>query len=134
MKPTCPYCTGRCELVSGSVLYTGRGRGRMYWACLPCKAWVGCHPGTHRPLGKPARKGLRDLRRTVHERYLDRLWKEGHMTRKQAYRWLAAQMETEEVHVGEFEENECYKAIRIIGEHLERLWAESPVRSPSTTS
>lgn len=121
MKPTCPYCDKPCKLVGALAIYD-RNYGGKYWLCEPCKAHVGCHPGTERPLGTPAKAGLRGLRRTLHNDYLDPLWNGGGMSRKQAYKWLASAMgkHVDDCHVGWFDENECYKAMRLIVELSEQ--------------
>ena len=46
----CPYCGSPAAfLASSASLYQGRDYGPA-WACSPCGAWVGCHPGATRPL------------------------------------------------------------------------------------
>lgn len=87
---TCPYCHRAGELVSGAAVYPYRLdlRGKSFWRCEPCKAWVGCHPGTIKPLGRLANAELRAAKQRAHAAF-DPLWKSGAMGRAEAYGWLA---------------------------------------------
>lgn len=67
--PACPYCSG------GTVLLTGRDIHQRLWICVPCDAYVGCHPGTTKPLGTPANAELRRARMLLHNQRLDPIWK-----------------------------------------------------------
>jgi len=92
------------------------------WVCAPCKAWVGCHPGTEKPLGGLANKQLRDLKMEAH-RFFDPLWKkkiekEGcskGFARRAAYKWLAKQMgmTVKTCHIGYMDNKECERVIKI---------------------
>ena len=61
----CPYCGGKVNLVPSKVIYhNGKVKEKM-WVCEnypKCDAYVGCHPGTEIPLGRPANKKLRNLK------------------------------------------------------------------------
>lgn len=48
----CDYCGGPTEYVDSSVIY-GRSYGMIY-LCRPCRAYVGVHRGTNKPLGRLA--------------------------------------------------------------------------------
>lgn len=89
--------------------------GKRFWRCLPCAAWVGCHPDTTEPLGRLANSELRSLKQAVH-RVLDPLWQQGGMSREEAYAWLAEQLEltAEECHVGMFDPATCRRAIEVL--------------------
>ncbi len=54
-----------------------------------CDANVRTHLGTTIPVGEMANGHLRALRRTDH-RYFGQLHQSGFMSKKEAYRWLAA--------------------------------------------
>ena len=112
----CNYCKERAELVRGSALFPGAKElyYHKFWRCAPCKAHVGCHPGTDEPLGTLATQRLRRLRHTVHLRFDDR-WKNGRLRkrrkkRSEAYVWLAEKLEipVEQCHIGMFDEK-CVK-------------------------
>ena len=77
---TCPYC-GRPAtfLPSTETLYHGRDYGPAY-ACTPCQAWVGCHPGTTVPLGRLADAALRRAKIAAHEAF-DAVWRAFHAER-----------------------------------------------------
>lgn len=98
MTKKCRYCSNEAALTKyreADYPYQ-RNYGPM-WVCAPCKAWVGCHPGTEKPLGGLANKELRDLKMEAH-RFFDPLWKkkiekEGcskGFARRAAYKWLKA--------------------------------------------
>src|SRR5690349_1108918 len=90
----CPYCGDAAKLVNGSVIYPNREdlAEKLLWYCgPPCNAYVGCHPGTNKPLGTLANAELRRARMATHSIF-DPLWKTGKFTRKGAYAWLMKQM------------------------------------------
>jgi hypothetical protein len=117
MSVTCNYCNKPAKLVSGRVIYPQRADliSLLFWYCKDCKAWVGCHKKTTRPLGKLATQMLRELRAYVHTQF-DPLWQNGQMTRTQAYVWLAEQMQmtVEDCHIGMFNEEQCRQVMEII--------------------
>lgn len=111
--PQCPYCGGRAVISDGTVIY-GRSYGRV-WICPnypECDSYVGCHPGSRRPLGRMANKELRALKIQVHKAF-DGLWKSRMMKRSEAYKWLADAMKIpqRECHVGMFDEDSCRAAL-----------------------
>lgn len=91
-------------------------RGRFYG----CRAWPECD-GAHgafadgRPVGISGDKATRSARRTAHEAF-DRLWVDGQMTRQQAYRWLASQLQltADECHIGRFDEATCARVVEAV--------------------
>lgn len=120
----CPYCNKKTKLVDSSVIY-GKSYGLVY-LCTKCKAYVGVHKGTTKPLGTPASKNLRALRRQVHS-YLDELWLHSPKSkkskeRKNTYAWLSKQLNIpiEKTHVGMFNESQCIEAIELLREELIR--------------
>ena len=112
----CDYCGKPAELVSSKVIY-GRDYGHKIWLCRPCMAYVGCHKGTDKPLGRLANAELRYWKRAAHAVF-DPLWMYGRFRghRNAAYGWLAQKMRRpiEETHIGMFDVAECRKAINII--------------------
>lgn len=80
----CPYCMGEPEFHLDSSFLYGKNYGPIF-RCHGCDAHVGCHPGTSNPLGRLADRRLRDMKKEVHNKWFDPLWKTGKMTRKEAY-------------------------------------------------
>jgi hypothetical protein len=94
MKPViCDCCAGSVPLLTGADVYPHRPdlRDKPIWACMPCGAWVGCHPGTTNRLGRLANAQSRRLKMDAHAAF-DPLWRSGNMTRKAAYAWLRDQL------------------------------------------
>lgn len=120
----CDYCTNPAELVGGAVIYPHRpdlSHARFY-RCVACEAWVGCHAGTLTPLGRLAKKDLRDAKVRAHAVF-DPLWKlkharenisKGH-ARRAAYRWLAQQLgiEPAKCHIGMFDVETCLRVVEV---------------------
>ena len=106
----CPYCNKSAKWTSNDVVY-GRKYGKSfmcYW-CKDCDAYVGCHNNTQKPLGIMANKELRELRIECHNLF-DILWRNGEMTRKQAYSYLKEK--TGIKHIGGTNKEECFKVIK----------------------
>lgn len=118
----CAYCKQPSKLYKDSTPIYGKDYGPV-WACIPCKAWVGCHPGGVKPLGRLAKKRLRVLKHEVHESF-DKIWKFKIMRRTQAYQWLSNQLgiPKQYTHVGMFNEDTCTKAITICKKLLSDTW------------
>lgn len=113
----CPYCKGRAQLLNGVELYGEHRedlREKKFWACRPCGAWVGCHPGTERPLGTLAHKLLRQMRSKAHAMF-DPLWKSEPHKRSQRYKWLADRLgiHPDNCHIGQFDMAQCRKVIAL---------------------
>jgi hypothetical protein len=106
----CDYCGQRAVLIDSKEIY-GRSYGRA-WMCKPCQAYVGCHPGTTRPLGRLADKELREAKKAAHAAF-DPLWKRGSMTRTQAYAWLSAALgiPAADCHIGMFDLSTCGRVV-----------------------
>ncbi len=117
--PICPCCDEPTQLVTGDALYPNNPglRRRKFWACFACDAYVGCHPNSDRPLGIPAQKDLRELRKRVHIEF-DPIWFYERMTRKEAYAWLSAstKIPKEECHIQMLDESRCRLALDRIAE------------------
>jgi hypothetical protein len=87
----------------------------MIYLCRSCDAYVGVHKGTDIPLGRLANKELRRWKNTAHSHF-DRLWKDGDMTRGEAYYWLSRRMKLPEdkTHIGMFDLEQCKKVVSIM--------------------
>lgn len=102
------------------VIY-GRPYGDWHYAYLcvntSCAAYVGLHPFTNLPLGTLATAPMRKARSLAKD-YFNPLWKNGGMTRTDAYAWLAASLglTRDECHFGLFNVDQCNAAIRKIME------------------
>ena len=113
---TCPYCNNEAKLVNGKELYGKEELKKVfYYECKPCKATVGCHPGTKNPMGRLATKRLRTLRNEVHK-LIDPKWlPDGAKKRSKVYAWLAEKLgiTVKECHIANFDEDLCRKTIEI---------------------
>lgn len=119
----CRYCDQpACLLRRGQEGYPyGTDYGPM-WVCVRCKAWVGCHPGTEKPLGGLANAELRAWKVKAHAAF-DPLW-QGKMrrdrcrkdqARRAGYAWLARQLgiDVNRCHIGYMNIDECKKVVEI---------------------
>ncbi len=121
---SCPYCGNPTKLVEDSRIY-GRSYGAKCYICEPCGAWVGCHKGTDKALGRIANKELRELKHQAHEAF-DPLWKEGYLPRTSAYEVLSVAfgLPKEQTHIGMFDEGMCRKVIALSNIILKYLSSE----------
>ena len=110
LTPICPYCGQFSEMVSGKVIYPHRRDLYKldFYRCEPCDAYVGTHKGTTKPLGRLADAALRRAKSNAHKAF-DPLWREGYMSRKQAYKWLSKQLgiDPKDCHIGMFDVETC---------------------------
>jgi hypothetical protein len=128
----CPYCLIESTLVDSQAIYgEGHEYGNMY-LCQKCGAYVGCHEGTDKALGRLANRELREWKSKVHEAF-DPIWRTGKINeiwpkyipntsnRNKAYKWLASQLEIKEefCHIGMFSIRYCQKAIKVIENETE---------------
>ena len=91
-SPRCPYCGSHSVLKSADGIYRNNSRNTMLYVCSrfpTCDSYVRVHPGTKVPMGTMANRELRALRNETHH-YFDQLYKKGHMSKKDAYQWLAS--------------------------------------------
>lgn len=112
----CPYCNKPATLKTGKDIYPNRKdlRFHSFWVCAPCQARVGCHPESIEPLGTLANAELRNARMRAHNVF-DPKWKNGGMSRFDAYAWLAKRLRlpSKETHIGSFNEEQCRMAIDV---------------------
>lgn len=115
MTIVCDYCGRPAELVTGEIIYPHRRDlyRKRFWLCRPCKAYVGCHPRTDRPLGRLADEELRRAKMDAH-RAFDPLWKSGRLSRSDAYRRLAEDLGIPigNCHIGMFDVETCRAVIK----------------------
>lgn len=122
--PICPYCEEPAILMPGRAVYPNRPDlwTKPIWRCRPCGAWVGCHPGTEKPLGRLANAELRAAKSAAHAAF-DPLWKakmrreqcSQSKARKAGYKWLADQMgmNPKRCHIGMMDVAECQRVVEI---------------------
>jgi hypothetical protein len=112
----CPYCEAPAVLTTGKEIYPHRQDlwTKSFYLCQPCRAWVGCHEGTTRPLGRLANEALRRAKIRAHAAF-DPLWRSGLIKRKQAYALLAAALniDRKRCHIGYFTLTMCERTIEI---------------------
>lgn len=117
----CDYCQQPAQLVGGATIYPYRRdlHSLRFWHCSPCGAWVGCHPGTTKPLGRLADAELRIAKMEAHAAF-DPRWrakdkKNRPVARTQAYNWLAKQLGIErgQCHIGLFDIETCRRVVEI---------------------
>lgn len=112
----CQYCENDAELVTGEEVYPHLPHlhANKIWRCVPCKAWVGCHKGTDKPMGRLANAELRKAKMEAHAIF-DPIWREGKRTRKEAYQWLAEKlnMPFKKCHIGYFDVDKCNQVVAV---------------------
>ena len=115
----CPYCGGEMNLEKASFIYHNKKSENWgyVWVCEhypACDSYVGCHPNTTIPLGRPANARLRTLKKEAHKQF-DPIWKSGLVSRREAYDWLAKMMNLplEECHIGMFDIKQCQEVIHL---------------------
>jgi hypothetical protein len=114
------------KVVINSVIY-GKERGDWPYGyfCCKCRAFVGCHYGNYNPLGKMATASVRRRRSKLHELF-DVVWQEGWIKRSEAYRWLAGQLNLDDVdncHIGELSKENLEAAITLMQGHKAKDYA-----------
>jgi hypothetical protein len=115
--PDCPYCGEPSEKATGKEIYPHRPDlyEKTFYRCTPCKAYVGCHPGTENPLGRLANAELRKAKNAAHAAF-DPRWKgqKGRVRREQ-YKWLAEQLgiSKDDCHIGMFDVDMCRRVVEV---------------------
>lgn len=120
------------RLSSGREAYPHRHdlHSMNFWFC-ECGAFVGCHPGTDKPLGAPAGQATKRARSDAHKVF-DRMWKQKRMGRSAAYKWLAAALgiEAAECHIGHMNRETARRVVSIVheweAENVHRLPRQLP--------
>jgi len=111
----CPQCGAFARLADRNEV--NRGYAGKVYLCQnhpKCDSYVGCHPGTTKPLGSMAGRTLRRLRARAHESF-DWHWNRGLMSRSDAYKKLATSLEipVDKAHIGMLDEAQCEAVISI---------------------
>ncbi len=118
---TCPYCNAPAEKVTGALVYPHRSdlSHLVFWRCQPCKARVGTHSDSGKPLGTLAKEDLRHLRQEAHAA-LDPMWRKtkgGLLFRGFVYEWLKKRLGTTYTpHIGSMTEEQCIEVIALQAE------------------
>lgn len=125
----CLYCDEKARKTTGVEIYPSRPdlAEKIFWKCDQCGAYVGCHPGTDRPLGRLADAELRGAKMTAHDAF-DALWKRKHGqrhspkmgSRSLAYAWLAEKLgiDMNDCHIGYFDVTTCRRVAAICCEAI----------------
>ena len=125
----CQYCRNTADRVTGREIYPHRKDlcGKIFYRCVDCDAYVGCHPGTAEPLGVLANAELRKWKQATHSAF-DPIWMERLSKKKAAdpkytkgmarggrYKKLAELLgiSKTECHIGMFDVKTCKLAIEI---------------------
>lgn len=115
--PACDYCGNPSELADGRTIYPHRPDlyAKNFYRCAPCDAYVGCHPGTAKPLGRLANSELRAAKRAAHAAF-DPLWRCGGMKRKEAYYQLSKALGIPfgDCHIGMMDVSMCKRVVEVI--------------------
>lgn len=111
----CSYCGRPAVLRQASEVFHDPKRTGYVYVCShypTCDAYVGVHPGTKIPMGTLADPALRQKRILAH-RSFDSIWKNGIMSRAQAYHWLADTLCLSETqtHIAQFGTYLCDRVI-----------------------
>ena len=113
----CPYCGSRALLRPASMVRDDAAPGEEIYVCARypvCDSYVSAHRDSRLPMGTLADQALRRKRRQAHCA-MNRLWKSGCMSKKEAYRYLQVQLglPESEAHIGRFSEYRCEQVIRL---------------------
>lgn len=112
----CDYCGNKAARVTGREIYPHRPDlyGKRFYQCSPCGAYVGCHPGGDKPLGRLANAELRAAKVRAHAAF-DPIWKSGGMNRSKAYAWLAKELGIKpgDCHIGMFTTDMCARVVSV---------------------
>jgi hypothetical protein len=116
MAVICGYCGKDAKLVTGEIIYPHRADlfFQKFWQCKPCDAYVGTHKGGTVPLGRLANAELRQWKVVAHAAF-DSIWRDGAMSRSQAYDWLSKRLgiSPEETHIGQFDVVTCQRVVNL---------------------
>ena len=112
LEHSCPECGARLVLKPSRF---GWFFGCEKWKETGCEGSVGCHPNSKVALGVPAKKTVKRLRIQAHKAF-DGLWKNGKMTRLDAYRWMREKMDLKrwQAHIAMFDEEKCKRLMELV--------------------
>jgi len=98
------------ELTKGNIIYPHRTDlyNKNFYKCPHCGNYVGCHPGTTRPLGCIPTYEIRLARHRLHD-IMDPLWKDGLISRMKLYKTISKRIGYN-FHVGNIKSvTECFE-------------------------
>lgn len=116
----CDYCGKEADLVKGDKVYPHRQdlyhKNFYYCDNEHEPAYVGCHSGSTKPLGRLADRELRAAKSKAHAEF-DPMWRDKPSyfnSRGKAYNWLANKMRKQscDAHIGMFNVEECAQVVR----------------------
>lgn len=115
----CPYCHALAVKRPASFIYGDKTHDQdaFVYVCPrypACDSYVAAHKGTGLPMGTLANGDLRHMRILAHQAF-NRLWMEGYMEKREAYRWLQLQLHLPEsmAHIAMFSEYLCGRVIEL---------------------
>ena len=111
----CQYCGRTAVLRKASYVHKDASDNEYLYVCSGypnCDAYVGVHAGTRLPKGTLADAKLRRKRIETHQVF-DAIWKNGILTKKDAYRWMRDTfcLSTAQAHIGHFSHYLCGRLI-----------------------
>lgn len=113
----CHYCGKEVTIESGKYVYPHRPDlyKLNFYVCKPCEAYVGCHKNTTTPLGTVANAELRQHRSLCHTVF-DPMWRNGSMTRSEAYSWLSTNLNIpkNKCHIAMFNTAQCDQLLTLL--------------------
>jgi len=113
----CPYCGRKAKMVTRDFVYGENARDKdefMYICSGGCDAYVYCHNGTTKPMGKLANKELRQARIKAHKT-MTIILNNGFMTKGELYKYLDVKMIAgRHFHIAESDLYNCNEAIRVM--------------------
>ena len=107
----CPYCGKSAVLRKASYVYKEMAAEEYVYVCSNypgCNSYVGVHSGSIEPKGTLANGDLRNKRIHAHKLF-DKIWKQGIMSRANAYHWMRDRfgLSDEQAHIGKFNDYMC---------------------------
>lgn len=122
--PRCPYCGRHAVLRDASFVYGTHvyQDGQKLYVCAgypACDSYVGVHQGSLRPKGSLANGDLRNRRIRAHKAF-DAVWRQGILSRKEAYHWLQdiTGLDEQQAHIAMFSEYRCDQVIEACNQVL----------------
>lgn len=112
----CPYCGSTAILRDASYVHGEKSRGGKVYVCSHypvCNSYVNVQSGTTIPIGTLANKELRKKRIRAHKIF-DQIWKQGILSKAEAYRWIADKfcLNEQQAHIGKFSDYMCDQLIK----------------------
>lgn len=121
-KIYCISCNAKVEAVktNGKEIYPHRKDlyTKIFYKCPFCLNYVGCHPGTEKPLGCIPTKELKQARIKTHN-FIDMYWKTGKCSRNKIYKILSNHFGYTYHNGNTKSVKECEEAIRVIKKYFE---------------